>query len=118
MKNILKIDTHTAVISYDPDIDMLRGEFINLNGGEDFYAYSLDGLKREGAISLRIFLDECKRDGIAPYKSFSGKISTRISSDRHQALTEVALATGHSINDLLSEGADLVLAKYHPQLAR
>lgn len=46
MKNILKIENHTAVISYDPEIDMLRGEFINLNGGADFYASSLEQLKK------------------------------------------------------------------------
>ncbi len=27
-----------AVISYDSDIDLFRGEFIGLNGGADFYA--------------------------------------------------------------------------------
>lgn len=118
MKNILKVENHTAVISYDPEIDMLRGEFINLNGGADFYASSLEQLKKEAAISLAIFLDECRKDGIAPYKSYSGKISTRLSSENHQALIEVAQATGNSINDLLIEGAEWVLAKYAPKPVR
>ncbi len=118
MKNILKIENHTAVVSYDPEIDMLRGEFINLNGGADFYAYSLDALKKEGAISLAVFLDECRRDGIAPYRSYSGKISTRLTSENHQALTEVAQATGSSLNDLLSEGVEWVIAKYTGHVTR
>ena len=38
MNNTMKIDGHTAVIQHDPEIDMLRGEFIGLKGGPDFYA--------------------------------------------------------------------------------
>ncbi|CFQ52406.1 Uncharacterized protein encoded in hypervariable junctions of pilus gene clusters [Yersinia frederiksenii] len=74
MNNIMKIDGHTAVITFDPDMEMFRGEFIGLNGGADFYGNSAEELKKEGVRSLSIFLDECKKDGIEPYKSFSGKI--------------------------------------------
>jgi len=112
MNNVLKIDSHTAVIIFDPDIEMFRGEFIGLNGGADFYAYSVEELKKEGSISLSVFLDECKKDGIPPYKSYSGKVTTRLTPERHQALTMTAQATGHSINDLLNEGADMVTQKY------
>jgi predicted HicB family RNase H-like nuclease len=43
--NILTIDNHRAVITYDPDTDMLRGEFLGLNGGADFYASDIPTLK-------------------------------------------------------------------------
>ncbi len=33
MNNTLKIDGHTAVINFDPEIEMFRGEFVGLNGG-------------------------------------------------------------------------------------
>ncbi|AFI88535.1 type II toxin-antitoxin system HicB family antitoxin [Pectobacterium parmentieri] len=49
-------DGHPAVIAFDSEIEMFRGEFIGLNGGADFYAYSVDELKKEGATSLAIFL--------------------------------------------------------------
>ncbi|EJF1946168.1 type II toxin-antitoxin system HicB family antitoxin [Salmonella enterica] len=71
MINTLKIDGQQVVITFDPEIEMFRGEFIGLNGGADFYTYSVGELKREGAESLRIFLDECRKDGIEPYKSYS-----------------------------------------------
>ncbi|ATM98074.1 Uncharacterized protein encoded in hypervariable junctions of pilus gene clusters [Yersinia frederiksenii] len=74
MNNLMKIDGHTAVITFDPDMEMFRGEFIGLNGGADFYGSSVEELKKEGVRSLSIFLDECKKDGIEPYKSYSGKI--------------------------------------------
>ncbi|PLR31219.1 type II toxin-antitoxin system HicB family antitoxin [Chimaeribacter arupi] len=112
MINTLKIDGHMAVITFDPEIEMFRGEFVGLNGGADFYAYSVEELKKEGSISLAVFLDECRKDGIEPYKHFSGKVTTRLTPDRHQALTTVAQAHGISINELLNEGVDLVIAKH------
>ncbi|MBA5205460.1 MULTISPECIES: type II toxin-antitoxin system HicB family antitoxin [Pectobacterium] len=112
MINKLLIDGHPAVIAFDSEIEMFRGEFIGLNGGADFYAYSVDELKKEGATSLAIFLDECRRDGIEPYKSYSGKVTTRLTPERHAALAVAAQATGVSINELLNEGVDLVLERH------
>ncbi|MCF8014158.1 MAG: type II toxin-antitoxin system HicB family antitoxin [Chromatiaceae bacterium] len=60
----LTIQGYSAVIAFDPDIGMFRGEFVGLNGGADFYAKDLDRLRQEGALSLRIFLDACAEDGV------------------------------------------------------
>ena len=65
MKNIMEINGYWAIVNYDPEIDMYRGEFAGLNGGADFYAADVDGLKREGALSLKVFLDMCREDGTA-----------------------------------------------------
>ena len=73
MINQMTIDGVKAVITYDSDIDMFRGEFLGLDGGADFYAKDAEGLRREGATSLQIFLDACKEDGVEPFKSYSGE---------------------------------------------
>ncbi len=112
MNNTMKIDGHIAVVTYDPEIEMFRGKFLHLNGGADFYADSVEKLKEEGKTSLRVFLEVCEEKGIAPVKTFSGKVTTRLAPPQHAALALAAQATGRSINDLLSEGADLVLMKY------
>jgi predicted HicB family RNase H-like nuclease len=64
MNNVMTINGQKAVINYDPEIDMFRGEFIGLNGGADFYASDIEGLRREGEISLRAFMEMCKEDGV------------------------------------------------------
>lgn len=48
MKNVIEIDGHKAVISVDPEIGMMRGEFLGLTGGADFYAKDVDGRYEEG----------------------------------------------------------------------
>ncbi len=52
--NTMTISGYQAVIAFDPDIQLFRGEFVGLNGGADFYAVDVTGLKHEGEISLRV----------------------------------------------------------------
>ncbi|HGY0482234.1 TPA: type II toxin-antitoxin system HicB family antitoxin [Salmonella enterica subsp. enterica serovar Derby] len=112
MINMMKINGQTAVINFDPEIDMFRGEFIGLNGGADFYADNVKDLKQEGAASLKFFLETCQAKGVEPYKAYSGKISTRLTPERHAILEGIAAAQGESINQLLNEGADLIIQQY------
>lgn len=62
MNNVMIIDGHKAVIKYDPEAEMLRGEFIGLNGGADFYADNDADLLREGKASLQTFLEVCRTE--------------------------------------------------------
>jgi len=105
--NTMTINGYNAVISYDEDIDMFRGEFIGLNGGADFYAADIPNLRNEGETSLRVFLDACKQRCIEPKKHFSGKFNLRVPPDLHEQLATQAAANGKSINawvlDLLVE---------------
>ncbi len=106
MKNVMTIDGYQAVITYDPEIEMFRGEFVGLNGGADFYAGDLNGLKREGAISLKVFLEACAEDGVEPRKSFSGKFVLRIDPKTHEAAALAAAAHGMSLNQWAAETLD------------
>ncbi len=92
-----------AVITYDPDIELFRGEFVGLNGGADFYAGDVAGLKREGAISLRVFMQACQEDGVEPFKTFSGKFNVRIPAELHADIVSAATANGKSLNQWICE---------------
>ncbi len=45
--NTMTISGYQAVIAFDPDIQLFRGEFVGLNGGADFYAADVAGLMPE-----------------------------------------------------------------------
>lgn len=62
--NLLTIGNQRAVVTYDPDTDRLRGAFVGLNGGADFYANDMASLKVEGVKSLAAFLEVCTENGI------------------------------------------------------
>jgi predicted HicB family RNase H-like nuclease len=103
VNNIMNIDGHRAVISFDPDLGMFRGEFVGLSGGADFYAPDVEGLKREAAISLRVYLDTCSREGIDPLARASGALNLRVPPDVHRAATVAARAAGKSLNQWATE---------------
>ena len=107
--NTMDINGYHAVISFDPEINMFRGEFIGINGGADFYASSDEELRKEGEISLKAFLEMCAEDGVEPRKHFSGKFNLRVPPSLHERLAVQAAAHGKSINawitELLSECA-------------
>ena len=103
MKNVMKFGEYSAVISYDPEIQLFRGEFVGLNGGADFYADSIQKLRKEGEISLKVFLEYAKEKNIAPKKQFSGKLVLRLKPEIHQKYKLLASAKNVSLNQLLNE---------------
>lgn len=103
MNNIMTINNYKAVISYDPEIEMFRGEFIGLNGGADFYADSITDLRKEGEISLKVYLEMCKENGIEPRKAYSGRFNIRISPAIHEQAVINATAEGKSLNQWVSD---------------
>ena len=103
MRNIIEIEGVKAVITYDPEISMFRGEFVGLNGDADFYATDVEGLKREGHMSLKVFLDMCREDGVEPFKRFSGKFMVRISPELHAEIVAAAQSSGMSLNQWIEK---------------
>ncbi len=99
--NKMQINGINAVISFDEEINLFRGEFVGLNGYADFYAADVEGLKKEGELSLKVFLEACAADNVNPYKHYSGKLITRIAPDLHALAAETAKAQGVSLNALI-----------------
>ena len=98
MNNVMTINGVQAVVAFDPEISLFRGEFLGLNGGADFYAPDVKGLRREGEKSLAVFLRACEERGINPRKHFSGKFVLRVDQELHEAAVIAAAAQGLSLN--------------------
>ncbi len=106
MNNVMEIDGQKAVVTFDPEIGMFRGEFVNLSGGADFYATSVDGLKEEGHLSLKTYLEMCAENGLEPLRSFSGKFNVRIEAGLHAAAVAAAKAQQKSLNEWVGEAIE------------
>jgi predicted HicB family RNase H-like nuclease len=103
MKNVMEINGVKAVIAFDPEINMFRGEFVGLNGGADFYSTDIDGLRREGETSLKVFLDMCAEEGVSPYRKTSGRLNLRLSQELYDKAATLAKASGKSVNAWISD---------------
>ncbi len=52
MNNVVEINSEKAVIAFDPEIQMLRGEFVGLNGGADLYAENVHYAENHAAATM------------------------------------------------------------------
>ena len=66
MTSVIEVEGYRAVVRYDADLGMYRGEFVGLIGGADFYARDRASLQLEAATSLAVFLEMCREDGVEP----------------------------------------------------
>ncbi|WP_231885929.1 type II toxin-antitoxin system HicB family antitoxin [Bordetella ansorpii] len=73
-----------------------------MNGGADFCATDVEGLRHEGKISLETFLQECRARGVEPRKHFSGKFVLRVPPAIHEAAAAAAAAHGESLNQWIA----------------
>jgi predicted HicB family RNase H-like nuclease len=64
------------------------------------------GLRREGQISLKVFLEMCREKGIEPKKTYSGKFNFRIPNELHADIVCAAAAEGKSLNQWVVEVLD------------
>lgn len=111
MKNIMEFDGgYQAVISYDPEIEMFRGEFIGLNGGADFYAKDAEMLKQEGQKSLNVFLRMCAEDGVSPKKN-RGHFALRLSPEVYHNAMTMAASRGKSLNAFIVEAVENAVSR-------
>ena len=99
MRNVIEIDGEKAVVAYDPDIRMFRGEFLGLAGGADFYSDSVSGLAMEGRRSLGTYLDLCREKGVEPRRHYSGRFNVRLDPDIHAAAARAAASESKSLNE-------------------
>lgn len=106
MRNIVEIDGHKAVISFDPEIEMLRGEFLDLSGGADFYARDVERLHEEGRKSLQVYLTACREKGVSPFRKFSGRFNVRLKPELHATAVAAAAAEAKSLNEWVAEAIE------------
>lgn len=102
--NIMTINGQPAVVTFEADIGAFRGKFLNVNGYCDFIADSIDGLHREGEISLTEFLQDCEEEGINPFRDDEQeRLTVRVSGRLGSRLTAVAKQHSISKNQLIVE---------------
>ena len=101
MMNLMEIQSYQAFIQYDPEIEMFRGEFIGLNGGADFYAKDVDSLYKEGALSLKIYLEMCEENNLEIQKNPIQKLT--FSPQLYQRMIIAAKQAGKNLDQWIND---------------
>ena len=96
--NVMQIDDRFAVITFDPERERFRGKFLGLTGHADFVGSTVNELRRQARISLKVYLEVCEENDLEPFKDYSGKLQLRMPKDLHEAVARHASAEAESIN--------------------
>jgi predicted HicB family RNase H-like nuclease len=94
---------YSAIIEFDSECDLLRGEVLDINDTITFYAKSVDELKAAMKEAIDDYLEHCAEIGKTPEKPYSGKISLRMTTELHKRASNAATMRGKSINSLIIE---------------
>lgn len=103
--DLANVAGQSAVITYVPELNMFRGRFTGLSGYCDFVSDSVQGLYKEGEISLREYLEDCAASGINPYAE-QEKIKTftlRYPESLGERLSQAAAQNETSLNAFIIE---------------
>jgi predicted HicB family RNase H-like nuclease len=90
IRNANEIDGRGAVVSFDREIALFRGEILALSGVGNCYA--------DGVRSLEVYLEACREKGLEPFRAFSGKFSLRPDPKLHELAAIAAAARSKSLN--------------------
>ena len=111
--NSMEIAGQPAVITYVPELNAFRGKFLGLSGYCDFVSDSIQGLQKEGELSLREYLEDCKAAGIEPYartekiKTFTLRYPESLSERLNNAAAQQQVSVNTYIIETLNERVEV-----------
>lgn len=92
-----------ARVDFDPELGLFHGRVVNIEDVVSFYGGSPAELQRELVKSVNTYVKVCKERGIAPSKSFSGRVNVRIPERLHRAIATAAATEDKSLNAWIAE---------------
>lgn len=103
MKNTLSYKNLTARIEFDSDDNIFFGRVLDVDDIIGFHGETVTELTADFHHAIDHYLDVCKERGEEPRKTYSGKLTLRISPDIHADIAIAAAHTGKSINKWVTE---------------
>lgn len=111
--NVLHIDGHPAVISFDSYWGQLRGEILGLSSTLEFYANSIEELREEGWRTLKAHLTECRNRGTDAYTQIPGTLVLGLPLHLQGQITAAAEAADMSVSVWVQEALERAVRRTH-----
>ncbi|MFN8486904.1 MAG: type II toxin-antitoxin system HicB family antitoxin [Caldilineaceae bacterium] len=111
--NTMSFRNYLASIEYDSDDKIFVGHIVGIHDIVSFHGSSVEELEAAFHEAVNHYLDVCAKIGQTPQRSYSGKLTLRLSPEIHMAVATAAEIRHKSINqwaaDVLAKAA---LAEY------
>lgn len=101
--NTMSHKGYTARVEYDERDNIFVGRILGIRSIISFHGETVTELRSEFEQAVKEYLDECKREGVAPEKPASGKLLLRVPPEVHGRALVAAQAAGKSLNQWATE---------------
>jgi predicted HicB family RNase H-like nuclease len=99
---------YSARVHYDERDDVFVGRILGLRSIISFHGKTVAELRREFAVAIKDYLDDCAEQGISPENPASGKLLLRVPPEVHTRALIKAQSVGKSLNQWAMEAIDRV----------
>ena len=91
---------------YDGDNHIFAGIVVNTRTVITFQGTTVEELEKEFHNSVDYYIEWCKKDGVEPEKTYSGKFNVRFSPELHQKAAIRAKILGISLNSFVEKAVE------------
>jgi len=106
LEKLMRYKDYYAIIEFDGSADAFHGRVIGVRDVIDFYGRTPDELRKELKNSVEEYLAWCAEEGVAPQKTWLGKLTIRPDEDLRRRLVMAATAERKSVNAYVTEVLD------------
>lgn len=107
--NEMIYQNYSAKVEYDPIDKIFVGHIVGIRDIVGFHGNTVEELESAFHDAVHHYLEVCEKIGQTPQRSYSGKLTLRISPEIHMAVATAAEVNSKSINqwaaDVLKQAA-------------
>jgi predicted HicB family RNase H-like nuclease len=107
--NAMSYKNYSARVEYDPVDKIFVGHIIGIRDIVGFHGRTVEELEAAFHEAVDHYLEVCEKIGQEPQRSYSGKLTLRMSPEMHMAVATAAELNSKSINqwatDVLKQAA-------------
>ena len=89
---------YTARVEYDERDNIFAGRILGIRSIISFHGETVKQLRAEFEHAVKDYLADCKKEGLTPERSASGKLLLRVPPEIHGRALVAAQASGKSLN--------------------
>lgn len=96
--NEMTYQSYSAKVEYDPIDHIFVGHIIGIRDIISFHGDTVEELESAFHEAVHHYLEVCEKIGQTPQRSYSGKLTLRVSPEVHMAVATAAEVNSKSIN--------------------
>ncbi|MBR4325136.1 MAG: type II toxin-antitoxin system HicB family antitoxin [Bacteroidales bacterium] len=110
MDNILKYKDFIGTVNFSAEDGVFYGKIEGIKSMVSFEGETVHDLEEDFKTAVDDYIEYCQRHNITPHKSYTGKITIKITPAEHSTIAAIAKNRGISVNAFVKNAISRELA--------